>query len=74
MGDQMMAAIEHDDWPTFGRLAVDGFLHTCEMQHPDGAAIDYEEMVAAISHMQQHNLVLLAAEALRRLYESRRLA
>lgn len=66
--DQMAAAVADDNWPLVAQLAVDGWLHTCAMDRPDDSRVPFEEAVASFINMKQHNLVLLVAEAMCRLY------
>lgn len=71
-GDQMDAAIEADNWPLFAQLMVDGYMRVCAMQHPGGEGVTFEEVTASVMQVSSNNLVMLAAEALTRLYNDGR--
>lgn len=66
--DQIAAAVQADDWPTVARLGVDGWLHSAGLQHPDGSEVTLEEACASFAKVRYENVVLICAEAMRRLY------
>lgn len=69
--DQIQAAVQANDWPLVARLGVEGYLRALEIENGD-AEVSLELVVAAMLRLSHDNLVLWAAEALRRLHNERR--
>lgn len=69
LSDQMAAAIEHGDYKAYATMAVDANLRAYAMDVEAAMDVDYDYILRSVLVLDQHSTALLAAEALRRLYE-----
>lgn len=72
--DQMAAALIDGNPAAYGSVALDGYLRACDLDRDvtfHGQEIHFDRHTANLATLNYPNLLLLAAEACRRLHDER---
>lgn len=69
MADQIAAAVQNSDYKAFAEIAVDANLRAYTVDEKDGNTVDLDHTLRSMLVLDHQSAVLIAAEALRRLYE-----
>lgn len=71
-GDQIAAAIEQHDLAHVGHLGVEAYLRAADIDCPGDDEVSFAYALAGLNGLHPQHLLVVAAEAMRRLCNERR--